>query len=510
MPLQELSPPPRVTGLSNLGAILADVGSNIERTREADRLRAESRANQLADVASSRTFSQQEGDRQYARSRADQLADVQSSRNAQLGLLGLEHEWRRDDESDARIYAEGRALAEHAQKLKEFQPDKDSAKALSNESNNILRGVRARAEELQRVITSEPRQVGANDPAVMNLARQMAGSDKMDIIQTMIPKALEQLNGEALLRHQFRTRAAQEALMSLKATEQQATDVIQTIMTKFGVVPEGAPPGASVLAQPTAAAAPVGPTITPQSFVQGSRGEGQLASSNGQYDTVLTPAEEQQFQAWKQRYAPNDSGADYDLRGAFKAGITPSSNGHWPDTFKKPNHPTFSNESKYASGAPDRAGRWVRDRYISPAQRAALTLADLPAGAAPEDLAIQQRGASAARTAAQATLQATLEDETRKFQDIQQQLARARARARPTAGFLSNTPQQLAEENTRLLQASAAQQQKVKSLIDQLQGPSPTSVNTQAASIPTFSFGATGALAPSTVPGQWWKTPAGL
>lgn len=56
------------------------------------------------------------------------------------------------------------------------------------------------------------------------------------------------------------------------------------------------------------------------------------------------------FQQWKQQYAPNDQGVDYDLRGAYSAGIKPSGeNGHFPDTFKLPNHPTFSNESKYST-----------------------------------------------------------------------------------------------------------------------------------------------------------------
>lgn len=87
------------------------------------------------------------------------------------------------------------------------------------------------------------------------------------------------------------------------------------------------------------------------------------------FETTLTPAQEQRFQAWKRTYAPNDSGEDYDLRGAFLSGLTgPDENGHWPDTFKKPNHPTFSNESKYAMGefARPRAGKWDGDIFLEP------------------------------------------------------------------------------------------------------------------------------------------------
>jgi hypothetical protein len=77
------------------------------------------------------------------------------------------------------------------------------------------------------------------------------------------------------------------------------------------------------------------------------------------YETALNGDEEQAFAAWKAKVAPKDDGSDYDLRGAFKAGVVPNQQGHWPDTFKKPNHPTFSNESIYAKDAPEKAGQWV-------------------------------------------------------------------------------------------------------------------------------------------------------
>lgn len=88
------------------------------------------------------------------------------------------------------------------------------------------------------------------------------------------------------------------------------------------------------------------------------------------YDTKLTAEDEKKFLAWKKEYAPKDSGYDYDLRGAFKAGLKPNpKSGHWPDTYKKPNHPTFSNESKYAKDRPDLAGHWEGDKYIPPKKK---------------------------------------------------------------------------------------------------------------------------------------------
>lgn len=88
------------------------------------------------------------------------------------------------------------------------------------------------------------------------------------------------------------------------------------------------------------------------------------------YVTHLSPEEEAAFQQWKAMYAPNDSGVDYDLRGAFKAGLRPDSrSGHWPDTFKKPNHPTFSDQSIYAKDRPDLAGHWNGETYVPPKRK---------------------------------------------------------------------------------------------------------------------------------------------
>lgn len=69
------------------------------------------------------------------------------------------------------------------------------------------------------------------------------------------------------------------------------------------------------------------------------------------------------YEQWKAKYAPEDSGQDYDLRGAYEAGLVPSANQHFPDTFKLPGHPTFSIESKYwKPGMP--AGRWEGEKFI--------------------------------------------------------------------------------------------------------------------------------------------------
>jgi len=86
-------------------------------------------------------------------------------------------------------------------------------------------------------------------------------------------------------------------------------------------------------------------------------------------DTPLSPQGEAAFQIWKAQNAPRDSGWDYDLRGAFAAGIRPDpETGHWPDTYKKPNHPTFSDQSKFAGQYPQKAGHWDGDTYVPSAR----------------------------------------------------------------------------------------------------------------------------------------------
>lgn len=94
---------------------------------------------------------------------------------------------------------------------------------------------------------------------------------------------------------------------------------------------------------------------------------------NPTFETALTPQEETQFQTWRKKYVhPNDDGRDYDLRGAFKAGVMPAGPeagadaGHFPDTFKKPSHETFSDESIYSSLTGTRPGTWTgpnHDQY---------------------------------------------------------------------------------------------------------------------------------------------------
>jgi len=79
------------------------------------------------------------------------------------------------------------------------------------------------------------------------------------------------------------------------------------------------------------------------------------------YNTPLSPQEEARFQTWAKAHNRQADTFDYDLRGAWKADAKAASNGHLPDTWKKPNHPTFSDESQY-SNAQMPGGQWVEGK----------------------------------------------------------------------------------------------------------------------------------------------------
>jgi hypothetical protein len=102
-----------------------------------------------------------------------------------------------------------------------------------------------------------------------------------------------------------------------------------------------------------------------------------------QFETKLSPQKEAEFQQWFEDqhrrktisdevyrfYKIHGYGEKYDMRAAFDAGksakIDPGDGTyHWQDIGKKPNHETFSDESKYASVPGTKPGSWFGDRFI--------------------------------------------------------------------------------------------------------------------------------------------------
>lgn len=92
-------------------------------------------------------------------------------------------------------------------------------------------------------------------------------------------------------------------------------------------------------------------------------------------NTMLDEKDEEKFQDWFQQEKDNgnipevDVGIDYDYRGYWKTyaskGRDARVNGHYPDMFKKPNHPTFSTDSIWANTEfKGFAGTWGKDGYV--------------------------------------------------------------------------------------------------------------------------------------------------
>lgn len=93
-------------------------------------------------------------------------------------------------------------------------------------------------------------------------------------------------------------------------------------------------------------------------------------AKEGDYQTQLTPEQDQQFMAWIQQnkvpFNSKLSTQDYDMKGFWQAlqakdpkavsAVDPNDNQiHYPDYWKTPYHETFSSESQWAT---DKAPKW--------------------------------------------------------------------------------------------------------------------------------------------------------
>lgn len=97
------------------------------------------------------------------------------------------------------------------------------------------------------------------------------------------------------------------------------------------------------------------------------------AEFRAKHNTELEPSEEAKYQSWVKTQSKkvgrdvSKDEIDYDLRGDWKQGAERDERGHGGDLFKKPNHPTFSEESQYhgtpdEEGKPQVGGKWIRDK----------------------------------------------------------------------------------------------------------------------------------------------------
>ena len=76
------------------------------------------------------------------------------------------------------------------------------------------------------------------------------------------------------------------------------------------------------------------------------------------FNTKLSDQDEQKFLQWQKQHPGIGSTYDYDARGFWKSGAATAANGHGADRFKKPNHPTFSDQSMYHSDQTP-GGKWT-------------------------------------------------------------------------------------------------------------------------------------------------------
>lgn len=95
------------------------------------------------------------------------------------------------------------------------------------------------------------------------------------------------------------------------------------------------------------------------------------------FNTKLTPKEEEMFQQWAEEESIKSGRdkfrdlEDYDLKGAWKeiqqGSMSEDDRGHLGDKYKKPNHPTFSDQSVYhntkdpKTGAKYEGGTWGKE-----------------------------------------------------------------------------------------------------------------------------------------------------
>lgn len=80
------------------------------------------------------------------------------------------------------------------------------------------------------------------------------------------------------------------------------------------------------------------------------------------YNTQLTPKQEEAFMKWAEKNNRLGDLYDYDMRGFWKNKSKFAENGHGSDMFKKPNHPTFSDQSIYHGVDGYTGGKWIEDK----------------------------------------------------------------------------------------------------------------------------------------------------
>lgn len=322
--LQELAPPPPITGYSSLGNALAG-GANDYRLRQQQlQDEARSRSQQLQDMASQRDWLQHEGDT----TRAEELAKQESLtkfQNEEAGKTLLVNEGflnggQRDDPAAvsaarARFVAEGldkvynelfvtpdadtgKPLLTHADATNPalVQAAKDKLSALKakqlqfqlaqpgnadtylNQKNAELVASQKREQQIVAQLNQPPRQFGPNDQETMAVATQLAeqikpgsGQDKRAVM-AQISTAQQQLNNQELLNRRDQIASAHQQIEAERYNQASITQAIDKAVQIFRQAPSGAraAPAADTasLLNPNSAPPPqVAPQGSPQDFL---------------------------------------------------------------------------------------------------------------------------------------------------------------------------------------------------------------------------------------------------
>jgi hypothetical protein len=291
-----------VTGLSQLGGVLADVGKTYERNARQDQLLAQQRAQQLQDVQSQRDYQ----DRVRREERTGHIQDEATMavlrqgmalKGALIneGLLNPADQNNPQAVSDAwqemqrrgldKVYGEllstpgedGRPLltqedltnpaavneaknklgALKAKVLQTSMEQPENADRTLNDLNQQIANIRAQKDAATARANQPVPQYAPTDPKVMALASQMAEQAKpgsgrnREAIAAMAPMAQKQLNEQAMLAHAQDVQSAKIELESLRRSEAEMTGTMERIMSTFKRAPSKTPP-AAVLQSPTA------------------------------------------------------------------------------------------------------------------------------------------------------------------------------------------------------------------------------------------------------------------
>lgn len=86
-----------------------------------------------------------------------------------------------------------------------------------------------------------------------------------------------------------------------------------------------------------------------------------MADLTSKYNTKLSKEDEAKFQTWATDNNRLGDLQNYDMRGWWKQNGTQDTRGHFTDEFKKPNHPTFSDESIYHGTDGNKGGTWGKN-----------------------------------------------------------------------------------------------------------------------------------------------------